>query len=49
MEYQHEHLFNKNKVLALNQDNDPIYSGNNDGRPTNITMVGKPIGQFSDS
>ena len=38
--------FNKNKVLALNQDNDPIYSGNNDGRPTNITMVGKPIGQF---
>ena len=38
--------FNKNKVLALNQDSDPIYSGNNDGRPTNITMVGKPIGQF---
>jgi TonB-linked SusC/RagA family outer membrane protein len=38
--------FNRNKVLSLNQNNDPIYSGTNDGNPTNITLVGKPIGQF---
>ena len=37
---------NRNKVLTLNQDNEPIYSGNNDNNPTHVTMVGKPIAMF---
>jgi TonB-linked SusC/RagA family outer membrane protein len=38
--------FNRNKILATNQNNDRILSGNMDGRPTNVSIVGKPIGQF---
>lgn len=37
---------NRNKVLSLNQNNDKILSGTNDGNPTHVTLVGKPIGQF---
>ena len=39
--------FNKNKVLALNANNDPIYSGlSGEGSYTHKTEVGQPIGQF---
>ncbi len=38
--------FNRNKVLSLNNNNDPVYSGDNDGNPSHITMAGKPIAQF---
>jgi TonB-linked SusC/RagA family outer membrane protein len=38
--------FNRNKVLSLNENNDQILSGNNDGNSTHVTLVGKPIGQF---
>lgn len=38
--------FNRNKVLSLNENGDRILSGNNDGNPTNVTVVGQPIGQF---
>lgn len=39
--------FNRNKVLALNEKNDPIYSGRSgEGNFTHKTEVGKPIGQF---
>lgn len=39
--------FNRNKVLALNQDNAPIYSGRSgEGNYTHKTEVGKPLGQF---
>src|SRR5690606_5965323 len=38
--------FNRNKVLSTNQNGDRILSGNMDGRATNVTIVGKPIGQF---
>jgi TonB-linked SusC/RagA family outer membrane protein len=38
--------FNRNKVLSLNDSNDRILAGNNDNNPTNISVVGKPIGQF---
>jgi TonB-linked SusC/RagA family outer membrane protein len=38
--------FNRNKVLSLNANNDRILSGDNDGKPTHVTLVGKPIGQF---
>lgn len=38
--------FNRNKVLATNQNNDPILSGNVDRRPSNISEVGQPIGKF---
>jgi TonB-linked SusC/RagA family outer membrane protein len=38
--------FNRNKVLSLNENNDQILSGVNDGNPTHVTLVGKPIGQF---
>lgn len=39
--------FNKNKVLALNANNDPIYSGlSGEGSYTHITQVGHPIGEF---
>ena len=38
--------FNRNVVLSLNENGDRILSGNNDNNPTNVTVVGKPIGQF---
>lgn len=39
--------FNRNKVLALNEKNDPVYSGRSgEGSYTHITEVGKPIGLF---
>lgn len=39
--------FNRNKVLALNDHNDPIYSGRSgEGSFTHITEVGKPVGLF---
>lgn len=39
--------FNRNKVLALNANNDPIYSGRSgEGNFTHKTEVGKPLGQF---
>jgi TonB-dependent starch-binding outer membrane protein SusC len=39
--------FNRNEVLALNDKNDPIYSGRSgEGNFTHKTEVGKPIGQF---
>jgi len=38
---------NRNKVLALNQDNATIYSGRSgEGNYTHKTEVGKPLGQF---
>lgn len=37
---------NRNKVISMNNNNDPIRSGNIWGLPTNITVVGKPIGQI---
>jgi len=39
--------FNKNKVLALNENNDPIYSGRSgEGSFVHITQVGRPVGEF---
>lgn len=38
--------FNRNKVLSLNDNGDRILAGNNDNNPTNVSGVGKPIGQF---
>lgn len=39
--------FNRNKVLALNANNDPIFSGlSGEGSYTHITQVGHPIGEF---
>lgn len=38
--------FNRNKVLSLNSNGDRILAGNNDGYPTHVSVVGKPIGQF---
>jgi len=39
--------FNRNKVLALNAKNDPIYSGRSgEGSFQHITEVGKPVGLF---
>jgi hypothetical protein len=38
---------NGNEVLSLGPDDEPIIAGNvNAGRPTHITQVGGPIGQF---
>jgi TonB-dependent starch-binding outer membrane protein SusC len=37
--------FNRNKVLSLSGD-ERILAGSIDGRPTHITVVGEPIGQF---
>jgi len=37
---------NRNKVISLNDNGDPIYSGNSDDNYTHITQVGGPIGQF---
>ncbi|KAA0992173.1 TonB-dependent receptor [Dyadobacter aurulentus] len=38
--------FNRNRVLSLNDNGDRILAGNNDNNATNVTVVGKPIGQF---
>ncbi|HWV30527.1 MAG TPA: TonB-dependent receptor [Dyadobacter sp.] len=38
--------FNRNKVLSLNDNGDRILAGNNDNNATNVSVVGKPIGQF---
>jgi TonB-linked SusC/RagA family outer membrane protein len=38
--------FNRNKVIALNDNTVRILAGNNDGNPTHISVVGRPIGQF---
>lgn len=39
--------FNRNKVLALNENNAPIYAGRSDeGHYTHVTQVGQPLGQF---
>ncbi|MCL4484278.1 MAG: TonB-dependent receptor, partial [Bacteroidetes bacterium] len=38
--------FNRNKVLSLNDNGDRILAGNNDNNSTNVSVVGKPIGQF---
>ncbi|MBB6274108.1 TonB-linked SusC/RagA family outer membrane protein [Pedobacter cryoconitis] len=39
--------FNRNKVLALNQNNDPIFSGRSgEGSYQHITQVGHPVGEF---
>jgi TonB-linked SusC/RagA family outer membrane protein len=38
--------FNRNKVIALNESTVRILAGNNDGNPTHVSVVGKPIGQF---
>jgi hypothetical protein len=39
--------FNRNKVLALGRSDDPILAGSSyEGNPTNITMIGKPLGLF---
>lgn len=39
--------FNRNRVLALNANNDPIFSGlSGEGSYTHITQVGHPIGEF---
>lgn len=38
---------NRNKVLALGPTNTPIFAGASyEGNPTNITMVGQPLGMF---
>ncbi|WP_232424855.1 SusC/RagA family TonB-linked outer membrane protein [Algoriphagus resistens] len=38
--------FNRNEVLSLNDNTVRILAGNNDGNPTHVSVVGKPIGQF---
>jgi TonB-linked SusC/RagA family outer membrane protein len=39
--------FNRNKVLALNEKNDPIFSGRSgEGSYQHITQVGRPVGEF---
>ena len=39
--------FIRNKVISLNADGAPIYSGRtNEGSFTHLTQVGKPLGQF---
>jgi len=38
--------FNRNKIISLNDNTVRILAGNNDGNPTHISVVGKPIGQF---
>src|SRR5690606_8627219 len=35
--------FNRNEIISLNENGDRILSGNNDGNPTHISVVGKPI------
>jgi len=39
--------FNRNKVLELGATNTPILAGSSyEGNPTNITMIGQPLGMF---
>ncbi|MFD1165727.1 SusC/RagA family TonB-linked outer membrane protein [Sphingobacterium daejeonense] len=38
--------FNRNKILSINDNNDYILSGSVDGRASNISEIGKPIGMF---
>ncbi|GAA0879018.1 TonB-dependent receptor [Algoriphagus jejuensis] len=38
--------FNRNEILSLNDNTVRILAGNNDGNPTHVSVVGKPIGQF---
>lgn len=38
--------FNRNKVLSLNNNGDPIFGYADGGNMTHITAVGKPIGQY---
>ena len=38
--------FNRNKIISLNDNTVRILAGANDGNPTHISVVGKPIGQF---
>lgn len=39
--------FNRNKVLALNENDDPIFSGRSgEGSYQHITQVGRPVGEF---
>lgn len=38
--------FNRNKVISLNDNTVRILAGNNDGNPTHVSVVDKPIGQF---
>lgn len=37
---------NRNKIIAMNDNNDRILSGNNFGFPTHISTVGEPVAQF---
>ncbi|WP_289042410.1 TonB-dependent receptor [uncultured Zobellia sp.] len=37
---------NRNKILSLNDNTERILAGSNDGNPTHVSVVGKPIGQF---
>lgn len=37
---------NRNKILSTNENGDRILSGNVDGRASNVSEVGKPIGIF---
>ena len=39
--------FNRNKVIALNENNDPIFSGRSgEGSYQHITQIGHPVGEF---
>lgn len=38
--------FNRNEVLELGQEGDPILAGASEGNPTHITEVGQPIGMY---
>lgn len=38
--------FNRNKIISLNDNTVRILAGNNDGNPTHVSVVGRPIGQF---
>jgi TonB-linked SusC/RagA family outer membrane protein len=38
--------FNRNKIVSTNENGDRILSGNEGGRATHVSEVGKPIGQF---
>ncbi|MEC3881648.1 TonB-dependent receptor [Parapedobacter sp. 10938] len=38
--------FNRNKIISTNENNDPILSGSVDGRASNYSAVGDPIGMF---
>jgi TonB-linked SusC/RagA family outer membrane protein len=38
--------FNSNKVIKTNENGDRILAGNSDGRPSHVSIVGQPVGQF---